>query len=107
MAATTVEQLVEDLTVDGVVKTYRGKDGCWCGCRGRWSYTPASAEQGSKDRGYEVLAEDVSETRVRNVVTFLKAHAGEVKFDETSKVLYVTEDGARDRDRRAVAAYVR
>jgi len=50
------------LNVDKIVKTYNGKIGCMCGCKGKYSYT----EDGAKNYGpgYDVST-SVNERSVR------------------------------------------
>lgn len=50
------------LNVDKIVKTYSGKMGCMCGCKGKYSYT----EDGAKNfgPGYDV-SNSVNERSVR------------------------------------------
>ena len=50
------------LNVDKIVKTYSGKIGCMCGCRGKYNYT----QDGAKNHGpgYDV-SDMVSERGVR------------------------------------------
>jgi hypothetical protein len=38
-----------------VIKTYSGKMGCMCGCRGKWNSTASAAEQ----RGAAIIAKKV------------------------------------------------
>lgn len=81
---------LQDLKVEDIEKVYRGVDGCWCGCRGTWSYS------------------DESPRRVQNVINDLKARANDLQVDFTSGVLYVTYTADDERQtRRAIAAYVR
>ena len=48
------------LNIDKIVKTYSGKIGCMCGCRGKYNYTQYGAE--NHNPGYDV---NVSERGVR------------------------------------------
>jgi hypothetical protein len=50
------------LNIDKIVKTYSGKIGCMCGCKGKYSYTA----DGAKNHGPGYNVEDsVSERSVR------------------------------------------
>jgi hypothetical protein len=54
-----------------VIKVYTGKQGCMCGCKGKYRYTSATQDEGGARRGYEVADSDVNEgvvTRVLNQV---------------------------------------
>ena len=48
------------LNVDKIVKTYSGRIGCMCGCRGKYNYTEMGARE--HNPGYSV---NVSERGVR------------------------------------------
>lgn len=50
------------LNVDKIVKTYSGKIGCMCGCRGKYNYTQDGAE--NYGPGYDV-SDSISERGVR------------------------------------------
>jgi hypothetical protein len=50
------------LNVDKIVKTYSGKMGCACGCRGKYSYTADGAKNFGP--GYDVT-DKVNERSVR------------------------------------------
>lgn len=82
-----------------VFKVYSGKLGCMCGCRGKYSYASDEVEYGSKDRGYEVTDEDVSDRRVKMIakqvlnspdVTYESNYAY-VEDDKRIKVVYFRE----------------
>jgi len=51
---------------------YRGKDGsCCCGCSGKHRYTKASAKSESKGRGYPVRDDEINDSYVRKITTFI------------------------------------
>ena len=50
------------LNVDRIIKTYSGRIGCMCGCKGKYSYTKDGAE--NYGPGYDVSS-SVSERSVR------------------------------------------
>ena len=54
--------------VDKVRSVYSGKNGCCCGCRGNHRYASAFVDQASKDRGYQVTSDEVSDRSVKMVV---------------------------------------
>ena len=50
------------LNINGIVKTYSGKIGCMCGCKGKYSYTQDGADKHGP--GYDVQ-DSVNERSVR------------------------------------------
>ncbi len=84
------------LNIDKIVKTYSGKIGCMCGCRGKYSYT----EDGAKNwgPGYEC---SVSERSVRIIAKKVLAspdvqYEGNIAYVEdrvkgTIKAIYFKE----------------
>jgi hypothetical protein len=57
------------LNTDTVRSVYNGaRYSCACGCSGRHSYPKRNANRGTEIRGYELGADEVSDTRVRNVI---------------------------------------
>jgi hypothetical protein len=74
-----------------VYKVYSGKAGCMCGCRGKYSYASDAVEYGSKDRGYEVRAEEVNDRSVK-ILTKKVLNDPDVKFEDN--YAYV-DDGNR------------
>lgn len=67
-----------NLTTDNVLSVYSGKDGrCCCGCSGKHFYASAHVEAASKDRGYDVKPEEVSDKMIRKVIGILNAAKAE------------------------------
>ena len=56
------------LDVNTVIKVYSGRQGCMCGCRGRYSYASAFQQQASVERGYAVEHEEVNDRSVKIIV---------------------------------------
>jgi hypothetical protein len=73
-----LDEKLAKLTPDQVVKSYSGKLGCACGCGGRYSYL--NAEEGTKDRGYEVEPTEVSRRRITDVLATIQSNAAEATF---------------------------
>jgi hypothetical protein len=72
--AVTKEQYekLQALTVDDLVKSYSGKPGCACGCRGTYAYV---VDDGGKERGYALGPEDVNPRRAEGYLrTIQRAH---------------------------------
>ena len=66
-----------------VFKVYSGKSGkCMCGCSGKWTYASDAVEYGSKDRGYEVYEDEVSDRSVK-IITKKVLNDPTVKIEDT------------------------
>jgi len=58
------------LEISQIASVYSGKDGkCCCGCSGKHYYAKAHQAASSKNRGYEVTDDEVSDRMVKKVVT--------------------------------------
>lgn len=57
-----------DIDVSEVAFVYSGKDGCACGCRGKYSYASQHQEWASNNRGYKVNDDEVNDKTVKQVV---------------------------------------
>jgi len=51
-----------------VLKVYSGRPGCWCGCRGKYSFASEFTAEGATRRGYAVWPDEVSDRNVRMIV---------------------------------------
>ena len=61
------------ISLDQISQTYIGKaHSCMCGCSGTYSYLKSSQKYGSKDRGYKVSDDEISERSVKFVLNKLK-----------------------------------
>ncbi len=86
------------LNVDKIVKTYSGKMGCMCGCRGKYSYTQDGAT--NHGPGYDVQ-DSVNERSVRIIAKKVLADPNvqwedgmayvEDRAKNTIKVIYFKE----------------
>jgi len=56
------------LDVNKVIKVYSGRQGCMCGCRGRYSYASAFQQQASVERGDAVEQDEVNDRSVKIIV---------------------------------------
>jgi hypothetical protein len=62
---------MERISIENVVRTYNGKEGCACGCLGRYSLKSASDIKAANQAcGYE--ASDLSDVRPRAVATAVR-----------------------------------
>jgi hypothetical protein len=101
---------------DHVMMVYTGKQGCMCGCKGKYKYRKAAVAAGTANRGYEVEAGDVNEgvvTRVLNELAKLDGvEVGEIYNREKGDSLFYLWDDRETGRRIAVytlpgAPYVR
>jgi len=66
---------VSEVTTEVVRSVYSGKDGkCCCGCAGKHRYNSAHRVEGSRNRGYEVRDEDVSDREVKRILGLIKTN---------------------------------
>ncbi len=56
------------INVNDVVAVYSGKDGCRCGCIGKYYYAKQHQAEGGKERGYPVSDDEVNDRMVAKVV---------------------------------------
>jgi hypothetical protein len=68
-----------------VIKTYSGKVGCMCGCKGKWNYTAYGAE--NHQPGYSVDARD----RAAKIITTKVMNNPNRMLDEENKCYYVED----------------
>jgi hypothetical protein len=60
------------IDLNKVVSVYSGKEGkCCCGCSGNHRYASQHVKFASKDRGYDVSADEVNDKQVRKVVKLI------------------------------------
>lgn len=92
------------LTPGEVIKSYRGNDGCACGCNGQYAYP--SEVTAFVDTGYIHDPKDISPRRIANALRDLKSRVDEVRWYQFSKegcyeLTWTTPAGTR----RAVRVY--
>jgi hypothetical protein len=66
--------LILAITPDMVREVYSGKQGCMCGCLGKYSVNPAHKAEADSERGYEQPAGTRAMVMVRKVLSALQAH---------------------------------
>lgn len=82
----------EEITFDRVVSAYRGKVGCMCGCNGDYAYTSKYQDFASKDRGYPVSDDEVSDKKVRRRYNDIQELEGQVEYTmglSTNGIMYI------------------
>ena len=78
-------------TLEKVYQSYNGARGCMCGCNGNWSHASEHVVYASKNRGYEVSEDEVSDAKVKHAYNKVKkaVEAGEGKYSEEYGNAYV------------------
>jgi hypothetical protein len=59
------------IQLNQVVSVYVGKNGCMCGCNGKYFYAKAFQEKAGKTRGYAVSDDEINDEKIKEVVDFL------------------------------------
>lgn len=88
-----------------VVAVYTGKQGCMCGCKGKYRYTELTRAEAGKRRGYEVGDDEVNESVVTRVINkVLASPTVEVIKGLCDEVIYLVDDAETG---RRVAVYAK
>lgn len=69
---------------DAVIDSYSGRPGCMCGCNGKYKYSEKMRHVGSKERGYKVDDDEISDASVKRMTNKMRKliESGEdVKLD--------------------------
>ena len=85
----------KDISRSLIRNVYSGRQGCMCGCRGKYVYSEAHRAEASAVRGYDVSADEVNEaqiTRVMNIVKNVSAERVEVMNDLDGIIFYLDSD---------------
>ncbi len=94
------------IDVNTVLKSYTGKMGCMCGCRGAYRVASKHLEAANAERGYDYDPEDVSDRSVKMAVNKLNKL---IDWNNTKMVKqYVTTEYAyydNDQTGRTVCVY--
>jgi hypothetical protein len=90
--------MTEIMALSDIVRVYRGRSGCMCGCRGKYIFAKAYAHLSKGMTGYEADPEDISDRKVKNVYKF---------FLENRKDFTLFEEGAYfyEEDRKVIAIW--
>lgn len=87
-------KMTEPLKPELVAMVYSGKlNTCCCGCAGTYSYNPTFQAEASKDRGYEVVAEELNQKAITRIVNLINMHQSEVEV--LDDYLFTLELGKR------------
>jgi len=93
---------LEDITPEMIKEVYTGKQGCMCGCKGRYYVNPAHREQADKDRGYSMPSGPGHMKMVKKVLNILKKD-GRAAIEDN----YICVDGLDlDAGERNYVAYI-
>ena len=102
--------MTEIMALSDIVRVYRGRPGCMCGCKGKYSFAKAYAHLSKSMTGYDADPEDVSDRKVKNVYKFFLENrkdftlfgAGAYFYEMDGKVIAIWTTG-HARSRRAMA----
>jgi hypothetical protein len=70
------------ITPEQVYAAYSGKPGCACGCKGTYRYNPTMVEFASKNRGYEVTADEVNFNQIKKALKVVQSNFKETDEEE-------------------------
>ena len=71
------------LTVDDILCSYSAKkEGCRCGCLGKYSYNSKHIELAGKDRGYKIQSKEVNDKQITKVLKLMKDNFDELEFTD-------------------------
>jgi len=99
LETTTVD--IQALTPELVMKVYSGKQGCMCGCRGKYWVHPNHRAEADKDRGYAHDDDEVSAKQVKRILGILKADPRTKVQD--GYILYLDREQLAEGERSYVA----
>jgi hypothetical protein len=72
-----MENLID---IEKVISAYSGRQGCMCGCRGKYYYAKKSQEEAGNNRGYDVFDKEVNDGMVKRIANFINENRS--KFAE-------------------------
>lgn len=76
-----------------VIMVYTGKQGCMCGCKGKYHYPKAMQAEGGKRRGYAVSDDEVNERVVTRIINRISASESvEVQDTVFGEVVYLVDN---------------
>lgn len=70
------------IRTEDVLSAYNGKVGCMCGCNGDYAYNEAKKDEGTKDRGYEVQDDELSDRKVKTRINRLLKLVEQKDYDD-------------------------
>jgi hypothetical protein len=68
--------VLQAIRPEQILKAYRGKHACMCGCKGRYFVRADKRAAADKERGYAYEDRDVSDVEVTKVLRELQASKG-------------------------------
>lgn len=91
-----------------VLMVYTGKQGCMCGCNGKYRYPKANVELGKAQRGYALNPDEVNDGQVTRVLglmaSFTNVEVGEIYSKDGDSLFYVWDDAETG---RRIAVYTK
>ncbi len=94
------QELLQNLMPKDVLKSYTGKPGCMCGCKGRYYVSKDHREEAQKDRGYDYEDRDVNDRQVMKLLRLLQADDRTCLQD--GYILYIPNDKLRSGEKNIV-----
>ena len=92
------------LTPADVLVVYSGKQGCMCGCRGKYNVNVTHLVEAEKDRGYAYGDGEKNQRMVAKVLRQLQGDARTCIQD--GSILYVPRDKMSGSDERSYVVYL-
>ncbi len=81
---------LKDLTIGDVMSVYSGTPGCACGCRGNHRYASKHVKIASKNRGYAIRPEEISDRSVAIILGKVKRNADKLEYPQHEDFFSVT-----------------
>ena len=88
---------IRNVTREQVESVYSGRQGCACGCRGKYFYASDFRVESGKRRGYSVHPDEVSDRMIAKVLNLLKKNASDVVFDDKYRTIFWWDKPGVDR----------
>lgn len=64
---------IQEITPAMVAKTYSGRPGCMCGCKGKYFYNSLHVKESSKSVGYDV-SDSINDRMVTKILRILQSN---------------------------------
>ncbi len=96
MTTEQAKAFIASVTPDMVREVYSGKQGCMCGCNGKYSVNPAHKKEADEERGYEQPSTARHMVMIKKVLGILQAHP-ETMIDD-GYIIYVPRHVGEERN---------
>lgn len=68
-----VREYIASIKPTDVFRVYYGRQGCMCGCRGKYRAHPENAAYAAEEQGYPISEDEISARSVTRILNKLKA----------------------------------